>query len=687
MRSEQNNDQAFTMDWEYFFAKAQFLFICWKNNPDWELVFVSGSHGKHKDIFKEKNSLKKLLHPMDLSVLESKIVNHDFSKTLLRFEDSEKQWIWIELFIQPDSSKSKTTFCAFIFDRTLEMAMESAMLGKNSQLEIKTPHSDTLRTLNQILDKMEASIYISDLETYEILYMNEYLKKRLGPLHSNICWKLLQNNQNRPCSFCNNAELIANPEKTISWQHYNTKEGKWYKLYDSTIRWLNQRLVRLSIGLDITELKLAQEKLHLWDKVQNAVSKVTHQLIESRNISQKISSVLETLGQASNADRVYIIRKNMPDEPNVSFFADWSQQRNGLFNSGNSLSYLDFNENIFSPWIERLKNDEIILARVETVSSDIHKIMKFLNIQSILLIPIFLSGKWWGFIGFNTYFSMHEWSETEIEILQSAARVIGSVLEREKNEQEIKDLNINLGARVRQELMQNREKDHLLMAQSRLAGLGEMIGNIAHQWRQPLTVLGLIVQNLNDDFDFGELTKEKMNKAENEVMNIVKHMSHTIDDFRDFFKPNKEKIPFLIYKDSLSKVMGFVEARLKSYNVSAEITFEEDIRIMGYPNEYSQVFMNIINNAVDTFIERKIQFPKLSVSLKKEKKQSLLQIQDNAGGIDHNILHRIFDPYFSTKEKGTGIGLYMSKMIIEEHMGGSLSVANKNDGALFNIYV
>jgi len=250
---------------------------------------------------------------------------------------------------------------------------------------------------------------------------------------------------------------------------------------------------------------------------------------------------------------------------------------------------------------------------------------------------------------------------------------------------EIKNMNLKLEQRVKEEVARNREKDHLLISQSRLASMGEMIGNIAHQWRQPLSSLSGIFQNLVDAYKYGELTDELMTKSEKKFLSVIEHMSKTIDDFRDFFHPKKDKVEFNLISDCLNKTLVILENRLHKTKVQIEIDCKNEIVIFGYPGEISQVILNILNNSFDAFEDRGIKDGKIIISTRIENNKKIFSISDNAGGIDPSIQSKIFDPYFTTKNKGTGIGLYMSKMIIEKSMYGSLEYKPISNGAKFII--
>ncbi|MBK5275681.1 MAG: response regulator [Desulfuromonadales bacterium] len=233
-----------------------------------------------------------------------------------------------------------------------------------------------------------------------------------------------------------------------------------------------------------------------------------------------------------------------------------------------------------------------------------------------------------------------------------------------------------------------REKEQMLIQQSRLAAMGEMIGNIAHQWRQPLNTLGLIVQQAPLYFNLGKLDKDFVDSSAKKSMDIIRHMSQTIDDFSNFFKPDKEKVIFKL-NEVLAKTLLLIEGSIGSQGISIEIDAREELDLYGYPNEFSQVLINILANARDALMERDVEGPKVTITLGREGKRVVVCIADNAGGITLEIMDKIFDPYFTTKgpDKGTGVGLFMSKTIIEKNMGGRLSVRNIANGAEFRIEV
>jgi C4-dicarboxylate-specific signal transduction histidine kinase len=267
--------------------------------------------------------------------------------------------------------------------------------------------------------------------------------------------------------------------------------------------------------------------------------------------------------------------------------------------------------------------------------------------------------------------------------ITSKERIIG-----QKN-RELQALNDSLEQKIKSETDKRVEKEKLLIQQSKMATMGEMIGAIAHQWRQPLNALALTVQDIEMAYQFNELNDEYLARFKQESMSTIQAMSQTIEDFRNFFSPNKKPEKFVI-EDAIKESLKMLESQLKLHSV--EIIFNTDIsnnhEYICYKNELKQVLLNILANAKDALFERKPQNPfiKIEVNTKEDDNNKLeIVIEDSAGGIATDIIDKVFEPYFTTKEegKGTGIGLYMSKQIVEESLHGTLSVSNAESGARF----
>ena len=252
----------------------------------------------------------------------------------------------------------------------------------------------------------------------------------------------------------------------------------------------------------------------------------------------------------------------------------------------------------------------------------------------------------------------------------------------------LKELNDGLEERVKEEIRKQQKQEQLLIQQSKLAAMGEMIENIAHQWRQPLNALSLVLQNINFAYEMDDLSEEFMHKSMDKANLLTNTMSKTIDDFRNFFKPNKQEVEFFI-SDAIKNAISLIESTFQHHNITIESKINDDANIKGFPNEFSQVVLNILNNAKDAIIENNIGSGKVLINVEKIDNKATISVIDNAGGIPNDILEKVFNPYFTTKEegKGTGIGLYMSKNIIETNMNGKLLVENIENGAKFVIIV
>ncbi|MCK5110573.1 MAG: PAS domain S-box protein [Arcobacteraceae bacterium] len=237
------------------------------------------------------------------------------------------------------------------------------------------------------------------------------------------------------------------------------------------------------------------------------------------------------------------------------------------------------------------------------------------------------------------------------------------------------------------DLTEIKQKDELIQQQSKLALMGEMISMIAHQWRQPLNIIGAINMKVETKLDFEEtITAQYYEHVSEGINKQLSYMSKTIDDFRDFFKPStgKENTNF---NKLINSVFSIVRTSIINKNIKIITQLDCDENFDTYASELTQVILSIIKNAQDVLLDKNIKKPYIKLKTYIEKDKYILKIYDNGGGIPDHIINKIFDPYFSTKTEkhGTGLGLYMSKTIIEEHCGGKLTVSNNKDGAVFKI--
>lgn len=286
------------------------------------------------------------------------------------------------------------------------------------------------------------------------------------------------------------------------------------------------------------------------------------------------------------------------------------------------------------------------------------------------------------------------WIDVSITLLPSKKNpniffvVFRDITHKKELQQKILNLNSSLEKRIKEEVEKNRKKDQKIMQQSRLAQMGEMISMIAHQWRQPLNAISAAAISLSLRAEMESLDDEFVIHSAQKISDYSQHLSSTIDDFRDFFKPNKEKI-----QTNLNAIINSTLLIVKSSIISKKIELVQDLDaetpFWTYKSELTQVMLNILHNAQEALLEHQPKDPMIKIKTYEKDQEYIIEISDNAGGIEPHILERIFDPYFSTKEKknGTGLGLYMSKQIVEEHCSGRIEVYNENDGVVFKIIV
>lgn len=234
--------------------------------------------------------------------------------------------------------------------------------------------------------------------------------------------------------------------------------------------------------------------------------------------------------------------------------------------------------------------------------------------------------------------------------------------------------------KLKSQLEKNNEQAQLIKHQTRMAVIGEMLNNIAHQWRQPLNAITVQLSSLKLKNELNIMEENDISDTADSVMKYAKYLSNTIDDFRNFMKSNPGKENFSV-RETFQKAVDIVNASLKNNYINLSIEEDkEDFFIDGIKNELTQVFINILNNSKDVLLENKVKQRVIEVKFYEDNEDIIITIQDNAGGVDESIIDKIFDPYFTTKHKsqGTGIGLYMSSKIINEHFNGEIIVKNED---------
>ena len=255
---------------------------------------------------------------------------------------------------------------------------------------------------------------------------------------------------------------------------------------------------------------------------------------------------------------------------------------------------------------------------------------------------------------------------------------------------QLESFNEELEKRVKEEIQKQKKQERLMIHQSRQAAMGEMLESIAHQWRQPLNIIGLATANLETEYAVGSLNKSTFNQRMDIVSLNINHMSNTIDDFRNFLSPKREMITFYAER-SIKDVLTILDAQLESNEITSTVNIKCNIYFNGVENEFKQVMFILFNNAIDAIKihkqENTLEHSHINVTLSCKNNVGILEISNNGGGINPDDINSIFEPYFTTKNTshGVGMGLYIAKNIIETRMKGSLNVRNTDSGCCFKI--
>ncbi|KJU82309.1 multi-sensor signal transduction histidine kinase [Candidatus Magnetobacterium bavaricum] len=333
-------------------------------------------------------------------------------------------------------------------------------------------------------------------------------------------------------------------------------------------------------------------------------------------------------------------------------------------------------------WFKKIHPDdqEVALYSLNTVYTNTHNVTKYRMLDA---------GGSYRWLQDNTRL-IFDRTSAPILVLGTWSDITEKVTLEEdllKKTEELDNMNKNLQRKVQEEVIARTTQEQILIHQSRLAAMGEMIAVIAHQWKQPLNTLSLIVSDVAEAYSFGEVNRQYVDEFVAEATIQIRFMSGTIDDFRNFFKPSKSKVDFDCV-EAVREVVNLLSAQLKAVAIDIEIAGEGDTVVCGYPNEFKQVVLNILNNSVEAITqrERSVVMPRdIAIRAYNDDDSVILSISDSGGGIPDEHMDRLFEPYYTTKKDGSGIGLYMARTIIEGNMGGKIRAENTQTGAAFVI--
>lgn len=284
------------------------------------------------------------------------------------------------------------------------------------------------------------------------------------------------------------------------------------------------------------------------------------------------------------------------------------------------------------------------------------------------------------------------------KIFEKNEKRLDKILRQSDNQQasilklnaELEDYKNNLEIKVVEETSKRVEQEKLLMQSSKMAEMGSMLGAIIHQWKQPITIINMLTDIISQDIKTNNLDLTTLEKDVGTIKHRVLLLSSTIDDFKNFFKPDKEIKEFVV-KDLIQNVLRVIEHQILKYSTTIQIDENSTVTLFGFENELKHVILNIINNALEACNEKSAKTglqPNIKIDIRENEKDSIIEIADNGGGIPPHIMEKLFTPYTTSKgEDGTGIGLTLAKTIIEDHHKGELKAHNNEFGAVFTITI
>lgn len=287
-------------------------------------------------------------------------------------------------------------------------------------------------------------------------------------------------------------------------------------------------------------------------------------------------------------------------------------------------------------------------------------------------------------IGFHTDISQRK--ELEAQLLLQSKELSSELDAILSKKMRLQKTNATLELQLQEEIEKRKEKEELLLQQTRQAAMGEMINMIAHQWRQPLTTIGMSADNLLLDIALHNIDTESFQESLEMIKGQILYLSRTIDDFRTFFMPDKVR-EYICIHEAIESTLRLLFKTLEQNGISVDVHFQDTTALLMHKNELIQAFLNILQNAKDALVQKEVADAKIEIKTFEDEQNVYVTIADNGGGIKEEYLIRIFEPYFTTKQNfnGTGVGLYMTQKIIQERCCGTIKAKNSGDGAEFNI--
>lgn len=632
------------------------------------------------------------VHSEDREHLRRLIAEHDLVENFeaeCRTKDGRSIWVSINIHAVRDQNGAILYFEGTNIDITTRKQMEHELRQFKDELEAKNllltekiaEHKRTEEALvaanrkfTEVLNKLDALVYVADTESYEVLFINQYGRKLFGDIERQVCWRTIQKGQSSPCEFCTNDKLIGpdgNPNDGVLWEFQNTVNDRWYECRDRAILWSDGRIVRMEIATDITEHKRAEEALRNKDILLGGVAVATNILLTEADLNSAINETLELLGAATRVDRIYI--SNILESETGKYLGDmrfeWERDSNS-----SQLDNSDLNHVAMNWWHAMLSSGHPIKGLVREFPAPEREILGLRNIKSILAIPIMIENQAWGLIEFDDCHSGRIWTGIEVSILQATAASIGGAIARKQ---------------VENALIEAKEK-----AESADRSKSEFLANMSHEIRTPMNaVIGLTGLLLKTDLNLEQLDYLETIRTSGEALLSV------INNILDFSKIDSGKIeleslPYII-KDCVEKALNLVAAEASKKDLNLDYAIDPYVPeiILGDAQRLRQILINLINNAIKFTNKGEVAVHVSCRKLEGNAYEIHFAIEDTGIGIPEDKMDQLFrsfsqlDASTTRKYGGTGLGLAISKRLAEL-MGGEIWAESEvGEGSIFHFTI
>jgi PAS domain S-box-containing protein len=444
---------------------------------------------------------------------------------------------------------------------------------------------------------------------------------------------------------------------------------------------IKKKIHYLIVVTNITEIRRVQKEIQFHRDTLQTIVYVLNELITNSDFNLAVENSLKTILHTLNVDRVYIFQNSIKNgEIFCSQKFEYVEENITQEINNSELQNIPYNESGLERWKELFSSHKYVEGLVKNFPNYEKALLESQDIKSILVMPIWDNGTFWGFIGFDDCTTERVWHTLEKDVLKSLCHSFIAAYKKEEFSEELQK-------QVLTQVEYLREKDEQILQQSKLAQMGDMVSMIAHQWRQPLNTISATGINLSLLSSMNLLTDEKMQVDALFLQDQCQKMSNTIDTFINFVKPTKMSEPFKLIH-AVESVLDIMGSQLEhhSIKVTVKILNAKSV-VVGHKDLLEQVIINLFSNARDAFDEKNIAHKFILITIDVINNSPTIYVEDNAGGIDKEIAKKIFNPYFTTKEqgKGTGIGLYMSMDIMKKKFNGILQYNATKDGSVFAV--